>query len=107
MTKITQIRHTINATVPRLSDEDRDIMERDDSKEGNYSSITMIEGWQPWDPEDIKDIRNIISKLDPKDQFILDAYLDGLTYNDIGVTERYWRWHFAKGLKVIKKELAV
>lgn len=107
--KITIIKtvHVIKATVPRLSDEDPDIMERDDSKEGIFSA-TLIEGWVPWTEEDIHDIRKIIdSKLDPKQQFIFEAYLDGLSYNDINVTEKYWRYHFMKGLEIIKRELQV
>lgn len=91
--------------IPRLSDEDPDPMERDDSKEGNFSA-TLIDGWLPWTEEDLIDIRKIIdAKLDPKQQFIFEAYLDGLTYNDISVTEKYWRYHFGKGLEIIKKEL--
>lgn len=106
MKKITNIKHEVNATNPRLSDEDPDPMERDDSREGSFAA-SLIDGWQPWDTEDIEDIRKIITRLDPKDQFILEAYLDGLTFNDVNVTEKYWRYHFAKGLEVIKKELAL
>ena len=93
--------------IPRLSDEDPDPMERDDSKEGNFSA-TLIDGWLPWTEEDLIDIKKIIdAKLDPKQQFIFEAYLDGLTYNDISVTEKYWRYHFSKGLEIIKKELSL
>jgi len=105
MLKKTVLKHIVNAMIPRLSDEDPDPMERDDSKEGNFSA-TLIEGWLPWTEEDLIDIRKIIdTHLDPKQQFIFEAYLDGLTYNDISVTEKYWRYHFGKGLEIIKKEL--
>ena len=100
-----KLKHKVNAMMPRLSDEDPDPMERDDSKEGNFSA-TLIDGWLPCTEEDLIDIRKIIdAKLDPKQQFIFEAYLDGLTYNDISVTEKYWRYHFGKGLEIIKKEL--
>jgi hypothetical protein len=90
---------------PRLSDEDPDPIEQDES-EGISSS--MIEGWLPWDPEDIEDIRKLIAtKLPPKQQFILEAFLDGLNYNDVHVTEKYWRYHFAKGVELIRKELKI
>ena len=103
--KNIQFKHIVNAMMPRLSDEDPDPMERDDSKENNYAT-TIIEGWLPWTPEDIQDVRKIIDQfLDPKQQFIFEAYLDGLTYNDISVTEKYWRYHFGKGLEIIKREL--
>lgn len=97
------IRHKVNATAPRLSDEDPDPIEQDES-EG--VSSTLIEGWLPWDPEDITDIRKLIAeRLPPKQQFIIEAFLDGLTYNDVCVTEKYWRYHFAKGIELIRKEL--
>ena len=99
----TITRHKINATAPRLSDEDPDPIEQDESE--GVSSI-MIEGWLPWEPEDIADIRKLIAeRLPPKQQFIIEAFLDGLTYNDVCVTEKYWRYHFAKGIELIRKEL--
>jgi hypothetical protein len=101
--KRTKTKHKINATAPRLSDEDIDPLEQDDSE--NLPSL-MVEGWLPWDPEDIKDIRKIIdSKMPVKQRFILSAFLDGLNYEDVGVSEKYWRWHFTKGIDFIKKEL--
>lgn len=90
---------------PRLSDEDPDPIEQDDI-EG--VSTLMVEGWLPWDPEDIADIRKLIAtRLPPKQQFILEAFLDGLNYNDVCVTEKYWRYHFAKGVELIRKELKI
>lgn len=101
MKRITK--HKVNATAPRLSDEDPDPIEQDES-EG--VSSTLIEGWLPWEPEDIADIRKLIAeRLPPKQQFIIEAFLDGLTYNDVCVTEKYWRYHFAKGIELIRKEL--
>lgn len=96
-------KHKINATAPRLSDEDPDPIEQD---EVEGISSTIIDGWLPWDPEDIVDIRRlIVDKLHPKQQFIMEAFLDGLNYNDVNVTEKYWRYHFAKGIELIRKEL--
>ena len=106
MTKTPILEHEVFAVSPRLSDEELDTMERDDSKDASLS-IIMIEGWNPWDPEDIEDIRKIIARLEPKQQFILEAYLDGLTFSDVSVTEKYWRYHFARGLEIIKKELGL
>jgi hypothetical protein len=40
-----------------------------------------------------------------KQKYVLDAFLDGLNYTDLGVTEKYWRYHFSKGIEFIKKEL--
>jgi len=99
----TKTKHKINAVAPRLSDEDIDPIEQDDNDSG---SLQVIEGWLPWDPEDINDIRRLISKrMSKRQSFILESFLDGLSYTDINVTEKYWRYHFAKGVEFIKKEL--
>lgn len=103
---INILEHEVNAVSPRLSDEDIDPLEREDSQEISVSIIS-VEGWLPWTQEDITDVRKIISRLDNKQQFILEAYLDGMTFNDVSVSEKYWRYHFAKGLEIIKKELGV
>jgi hypothetical protein len=101
MRKITI--YKVSATAPRLSDEDPDPIEQDET-EGVSSSI--IEGWLPWDPEDITDVRRLVEeKLPPKQKFIMDSFWDGLTYTDVCVTEKYWRYHFAKGVELIRKEL--
>ena len=101
MRKITI--HKVSATAPRLSEEDPDPIEQDET-EGVSSSI--IEGWLPWDPEDSTDVRRLVAeKLPPKQKFIMDSFLDGLTYTDVCVTEKYWRYHFAKGVELIRKEL--
>ena len=99
----TKTKHKVNAVAPRLSDEDIDPIEQDDAPDGYHP---MQEGWLPWEPEDIADIRRLIAeKMSAKQQFIIDAFLDGLNYNDVGVTEKYWRYHFAKGIEFIKREL--
>lgn len=99
----TKTKHKVNAVAPRLSDEDIDPIEQDDSD--NFS-LQITEGWLPWDPEDIADIRRLITdKMPAKQQFIITAFLDGMSYVDVNVTEKYWRWHFAKGIEFIKKEL--
>lgn len=99
----TKTKHKVAAVTPRLSDEDIDPIEQDDTE---TVSSQIIEGWLPWDPEDIADIKRLISqKMPQKQQFILEAFLDGLNYNDLNVTEKYWRYHFAKGVEFIKKEL--
>lgn len=96
------IKFKICAVAPRLSDEDPDPIEQDD--DGAHGQIN--EGWLPWDPEDIIDIRRLITEqMAPKERFILEAFLDGKTYSQVGVTEKYWRYHFAKGVEFIKKEL--
>lgn len=99
----TRTKHKINAVAPRLSDEDIDPIEQDDT---DGVSTYVVEGWLPWDPEDITDIRRLIKeKMSVKQQFILESFLDGLTYVDVGLTEKHWRYHFSKGVEFIKKEL--
>jgi hypothetical protein len=99
----TKTKHKVSAISPRLSDEDVDPLEQDDV---DGFSLQITEGWLPWDPEDIADIRRLIlEKMPVKQQFIITAFLDGMSYTDVNVTEKYWRWHFTKGIEFIKKEL--
>jgi hypothetical protein len=94
------------AANPRLSDEEPDLIEREDTSDVTANHL-FADGWVPWEPEDMIDIRRIIAKLDPKQQFVLEAFLDGLSYNDVSVSEKYWRYHFANAIEIIKKELGV
>ena len=87
----------------RLSDEDPDPLEQD---EVDTPPDTLTEGWVPWDPEDMADIRRLVSLSMPaKQRFIIEGFLEGKTYNDLGVTEKFYRWHFAKGVEFIRKAL--
>jgi hypothetical protein len=96
-------KNSLKAATPRLSDEELDPLEIDDN-EG--VSTELIEGYFPWTAEDMIDIRYLIgSCMEEKQQIIFEAFLEGLTYTDIGVTEKYWRYHFAKGVEFIKQEL--
>lgn len=100
----TKTKHKVNATAPRLSDEDLDPLEQDDPPAEINSWLS--DGWLLWDPEDIADIKRLINeKMPHKQKFVIESFLDGLNYNDIDVTEKYWRYHFAKGVEFIKKEL--
>jgi hypothetical protein len=98
-----KIKFKIKAVAPRLSDEDPDPIEQDD---GDSATNQMIEGWLPWDPDDIIDVRRLIEeRMEPKQRAIVEAFLDGQTYTMVGVTEKYWRYHFTKGIEFIKREL--
>lgn len=95
----------IQAVAPRLSDEDPDPIEQDEV-EGISSSITESPGFLLWDAEDIADIKRLINtRMPKKSRQVLDAFLQGLSYNDIHVSEKYWRYHFLEGVEFIKKEL--
>ena len=102
MTRINK-NHKIKAATPRLSDEEMDELEKGDN-EG--TSAEMIEAYFPWSPEDLLDIKRLINeKMPVKQKFIFESFLEGLTYSDLALTEKYWRYHFAKGVEFIKKEL--
>jgi hypothetical protein len=99
----TKTKSIIKAVTPRLSDEELDPIEQDDN---DGVSSEMIEAYFPWSQEDIIDIRRLISERMPaKQREIFEAFLEGLTHNDIMVTEKYWRYHFTKGVDFIKREL--
>jgi DNA-directed RNA polymerase specialized sigma24 family protein len=98
--------HKVKAVAPRLSDEDLDPIEQDEQE--SIASSLINEGWLPWDAEDVKDIKRLITeKMPQKQRFVLEAFLQGLSYNDIGVSEKHWRYHFNNGLEFIKQELKV
>ena len=99
-------KHKVKAVTPRLSDEDLDPIEQDDT--GGEGYHLLQEGWFPWEPDDIIDIRKLIAtRMPQKQRYVLEAFLDGHMYYDIGVTEKYWRYHFVKGVEFIKKELKI
>lgn len=99
------IKYKKNAATPRLSDEEPDLMEQEDV-EG--ITITQAEGWVPWTHDDLIDIRRIIDERMPiKQREIMEAFLKGDTAADLGVTEKYWRYHFKRAVELIKKEFDV
>ena len=101
----TKTKHIIKAATPRLSDEELDPIEQDDN---DGISGELIEAYSPWNAEDMIDIRRLIGERMPaKQQEVFEAFLEGLTHNDIDVTEKYWRYHFEKGVEFIKRELKI
>lgn len=101
----TTTTYKLNAVRTKLSDEEIDPIEQDEPE--SHPEITA-DGWVPWDPEDLADIQRLIERRMPeKQRIVLEAFLEGKTHKDIDVSEKYWRWHFAKGVEFIKKELRV
>jgi hypothetical protein len=97
------ILYKLSAAKTRLSDEEVDPIEQDDSD--SHPEI-ITDGWLPWDAEDIRDIKRLIEeKMPGKQRVVMEAFLEGRTHSEIGVTEKHWRWHFYKGVEFIKEEL--
>ena len=97
------MRMIINCSRPRLSDEEMDPIEQDDSESVSQHSS---EGWLPWDLDDLIDIRRIIDERMPmKQKQVIEAFLVGRTYTDVDMTEKYWRYHYEKAVEFIQKEL--
>jgi hypothetical protein len=95
--------YKINAVTPRLSDEEPDLLEQEDV-EGIMG--VPSEGWLPWSHDDLIDIRRIIEERMPiKQRVVIEAFLLGQGCKEIGVTEKYWRYHYKRGIEFIKKEL--
>lgn len=66
------------------------------------------DGWLPWSQDDLIDIRRIIeSRMPLKQREIMEAFLMGNNAVDLGVTEKYWRYHFKRGVELIKKEMGI
>ena len=97
------MRITVNCSKPRLSDEEMDPIEQDDF---DNVSQHMSEGWMPWNVDDLIDIRRIIDERMPtKQKQIIDAFLKGMSFDDMGVTEKYWRYHYERAIEFIQEEL--
>jgi hypothetical protein len=95
--------HTVNAARPRLSDEEIDPMEADDHEN---AQTQPEDGWLPWDSDDLIDIHRIVQERMPHSQKeILEAFLCGMTFVDLGVSEKYFRYHYQKAVEFIKAEL--
>lgn len=92
-----------NATIRRLSDEEPDPIEHEDSSSEPTMNGT---GWAPWDADTIQDVYNVVSeKLSTQQREIIEAHLAGYNYHDLAVTQKYWRYHFAAAVAKIRKEL--
>lgn len=88
---------------PRLSDEEMDPLEADDS---DAFADHQHPGWVPWDSDDILDVKRIVDERMPmKQKQIINAMLNGIGYNQLGVSEKYWRYHYEKAIEFIKKEM--
>lgn len=96
------MRIIVNCSKPRLSDEEMDPIEQDDDGISHHAS----EGWVPWDQDDLLDIRRIIEERLPiKQKQVIKAFLEGRNFEDMGITEKHWRWHYEKAIEFIQKEL--
>ena len=93
----------VKATIRRLSDEEPDPIEHEDS---SSEPSTGGMGWAPWGPDTIQDVYNVVAeKLTPQQREIIEAHLSGYNYHDLAVTQKYWRYHFAAAVAKIRKEL--
>jgi len=100
------ITYEVNATAPRLSDEEVDPLEADDND--GASQIESSEGWVPWDADDLITIQEIINKkLPAKERSVIEAFLAGQKFRDIHVSEKFWRYHFARAIEMIQRELGL
>lgn len=94
----------VNATIRRLSDEEPDPLENEDSS----TEPTEGGGWAPWGPDTIQDVYNIVAeRLNEKQREIIEAHLAGYNHHDLQVTEKYWRYWYASAIQKIRKELKV
>jgi len=97
--------HIINLARPRLSDEEIDPMEQDDN---DSTQSQTEEGWVPWTNDDLIDIRRVMNERLPIIQReILEAFLSGMTFEDIDVSEKYYRYHYQRAIEFIRKELKI
>jgi hypothetical protein len=97
------MRIKIKCSKTRLSDEEVDPLDWDDV---NAFHDVIDGGWVTWDLDDLIDIERIIEERMPiKPRQIIEAFLMGMTYTDLGVSEKYWRYHYDRAVEFIKEEL--
>jgi hypothetical protein len=53
------------------------------------------------------DIKKIINKLPEKQRVVIEAFLAGQNNKDIRVSEKFFRYHLAKAIYIIKQELNI
>ncbi|CAB4196230.1 hypothetical protein UFOVP1640_70 [uncultured Caudovirales phage] len=99
------ITHKVRCSNPRLSDEEVDPLELDDIQ--TPTSTVSNDGWLPWTNDDIMDIKKIINKLPEKQRVVIEAFLAGQNNKDIRVSEKFFRYHLAKAIYIIKQELNI
>lgn len=51
------------------------------------------------------DLYKVVNTLDPLQQEIVRAELAGMTYKDIGMSKKTWRYHRQKAFEIIKQHL--
>jgi DNA-directed RNA polymerase specialized sigma24 family protein len=94
-----------NAARPRLSDEELDPLEDDDIESHNNEPDNE---WVPWSSDDLIDIKRVMDQRMPEAQkIVLECFLHGITHKEIGVTEKYFRYHYKRAIKFIQKELGL
>ena len=86
---------------PKLWEEFPDIMEFD--LINNDAVEFLVETKIPTINQRI--LWRLISRLEPKQHKMVIAFMRGNTHKDIGVTEKYWRYHLEKGIKSIREIL--
>lgn len=97
--------YVMNKASPRLSDEEPDPLERDDSDDDPLHESG--DRGLPWDSDDLIDIRNIVDELPVEQQEIVEAMLLGQNHEDLEVTEKYWRYHLAKAVATIRRKMGI
>jgi hypothetical protein len=95
--------HKVSASKTRLSDEEVDPLEKDDQ---DAMPEQIADGWLPWDNDDITDVKRLVfERMEERQREVIVAFLEGKSYVEANVTEKYWRWHFDLAIQFIRKEL--
>jgi len=94
------MKHKVNYANPRLSDEEIDPLEADELESPSYK--LYLEN----NTDNLRDVMQIVDhKLQPQERKVIEAFLMGKNNEDIGVSKKYWRYHFSKAIMLIKQEL--
>lgn len=85
-------------TAVRLIDEEVDDLEKYD-----FSGIASPIGGS--ELSDKIDLYRQIDKLQDEQRAVVLAYLSGLTYNELGVTQKYFLYHLKKAVNTLRKRI--
>ena len=104
---MTETKHIVKAARPRLSDEEVDPIEQEQNEREGYGSHEL-EGWLLWEEDDLFDVYRIIEeRLPPVQRQVIEAFLDGMGYKELGCSSKYFRYHLEKAIEFIQNELKI
>ena len=88
-------------TTPKLSDEELDLLERND-----MLAINEFGGLVETNSADVKlDLEKAFKYLTSAEQKVMIAKLNGYNHKEVSVTKKFWTYHLNKAIEKLQKHL--